>query len=351
MTREKSMAKRLALASLTLNVVVLAALIWALQRQTPPITADVAAGARARPSASVTGSSLLRLHARLQGAGLDEPAAGRVLAQVLHSSGADAASAEYWKPSLAASRARALAQYDELQKARGAVRASIGELALDDPELAVLFRPYGSELDFLSPQKQMALQEVEMQDLRSARSAMPLDESAQIKAALSASEWQEYRYRRSTLRQRLLATGFDFTRDEYRAVFDAVAAARREREGALVAGIVGDPVREPQLAEQIRQALGAERFATFQKVQDPLYVTLIHVGKTQNLPAETIDAAYALVSQNNQGLSRSTGRAPLSPAQRDAELRGLLGAAAFDLFSRLSPRANSNQMAVFTVGR
>jgi hypothetical protein len=58
------------------------------------------------------------------------------------------------------SRARVLAQYDELQKARAAVRGAMGESALSDPALAPLFRPYGPELDFLSSQKQIALQEM-----------------------------------------------------------------------------------------------------------------------------------------------------------------------------------------------
>jgi hypothetical protein len=342
------MTTRLTTVSLGLNVLLAAVLIWVLQRQTPQATADEPVSAHAQ---SLGDSPLLQLHARLRGAGLDEATSARILVQVLQTSSTTDASAEYWKASIAASRAHAWSQYDELQKARGAVRDAIGEVALSDPALAPLFHPYGSKLDFLSPQKQMALQDIEMQSLGSATLASTSGESAQIKALLSSSELQEYRYRTSDLRQRLLATGFDFTRDEYRATFDAVFATRTEQEVALTAGILGDTLRDPQLAAQIRKALGAARFATFRKVQDPLYVTLRHVGATHSLSAETVDAAYAIVSASDQGRPSSAGRQQLSSAQAEAELRRLLGPAAFELLSRLLPRANSSQFAAFSVSR
>ena len=337
------MTKHLTVASLALNVVVLTALIWVLQRQTPQVAAPMPVVAHDQAGASISGSALLRLHGELRKAGLDEASTQRVLAQVLRSAEARGASAEYWKSDLAASRTRTLAQYDELRRARTAIRSAIGARALDEADFALLFRPYGTELDFLSPEKQMALQEIEMQDLSGS--------DTQLKALLSGSDWQEYRYRRSPLRQRLLATGFDFTRDEYRAVFDAISAVHGEQEVAFTAGLVGDPVRDPQLAAHLRRALGTERFATFQKVQDPLYMTLVHVGRAHNLSDRTIDAAYTLVSESDQGMVRTASHAPLNSAQQDAELRKLLGGPAFDLFSSLAPpRTNSNQVVVFTSG-
>lgn len=321
------MQKSLALTSVALNVALICALAWNWQRDA---------------------TGIAQVQTDLRSAGLDELQAWKAVGILLQS--AATGEAEYWKPNFVSSNARELASYEELLKARDALRASIGEGAVHDPRFAPLFQPYQTDLGFLPPAQQMELQSIMMKQLR--QPGAPEGVDAQIKSLLSAEHWKEYQYRKSPLRQRLLASGFDFSEQEYRAVFDLVAAASVERNLAFSAGAIGDPAANPELSQALRDALGEERFARFRKVQDPNYATLLHVARSHDLPTSSIDGAYALIMENNadrQRVGRSLGADP-ARSERESQLREILGPQAFEEFSKLSPSYGPNQMAAF-IGR
>jgi hypothetical protein len=146
--------------------------------------------------------------------------------------------------------------------------------------------------------------------------------------------------------------GMDATEAEFRSVYeirkaferswpadsvDPQDAARMEQWGTALLG----------LEEQIKQALGEERYAMYQRGQDARFHDLNVTSTRFGLPREKAAEAYEYLRISESERSRVLGNASLTPEQQaevvrriDAEtqrsLRELLGAGAYYYFSRLS---------------
>lgn len=117
---------------------------------------------------------------------------------------------------------------------------------------------------------------------------------------LSPEELAEYELRFSqtanTLRQELRL--FNATEEEFRHIFQM----RQELDSEFPPEFLrDDPVlrdqrheAEEQMKAQLREILGADRFAAFRRSQDPEYQLLIELSNQLHLPRERADAVYEI---------------------------------------------------------
>ena len=92
---------------------------------------------------------------------------------------------------------------------------------------------------------------------------------------------------------------------------------------------------DPELAElaesrtkALRDLLGADRYAAYERLQDSTYVTLRDLGKQHGVNAESVVQAYELVRNR-------AGEATPESASFDAQLKTLLGDDAFNEWVQL----------------
>jgi hypothetical protein len=197
-----------------------------------------------------------------------------------------------------------------------------------------------SRLDFLPEEKQAAVLEIQNR-FAAARAALESSSTNQtllrqkggeletwrdreLQAALTASEYDEYRLRISAaadVRNRLPA--FDGTEDEFRAI--ALAEMKSKNDA---------PVRE---------LLGPERFAAYQRAQDNDYLQTLRVTDRFKLPEESAvqiyqmqrDAlAHAKIIRNDNSRTNEERQAILQAIQAETErsIGSVFGPTAFAVY-------------------
>jgi hypothetical protein len=157
---------------------------------------------------------------------------------------------------------------------------------------------------------------------------------AALAQAMTPTQMEDYE-------MRITDTGIDMrsqfaqmsvSEEEFRKIF----RARREAEspyggGNLTTGGIeydaaGNPIdggqqRRAKLQDEIKAALGEERYAQYQKSSDYSYQTLSRLGERYGLAPDAIDEAYALQKQMNA--ARQTAMVADSAEARSARLRKL----------------------------
>ena len=197
-----------------------------------------------------------------------------------------------------------------------------------------------SRLDFLPEEKQASVLEIKRRfaDARAALESSSTNQTLlrqkgseletrrdrELQAALTPSEYDEYHLRISAaadVRDRLPA--FDGTEEEFRAI--ALAKMNSKSD------------------EPIRQLLGPERFAAYQRAQDDGYLQTLRVTDRSKLPEESAvqihqmqrDAlALAKKVQNDKSRTDEERQAILQAIQAETErsIGGVLGPAAFAVY-------------------
>jgi hypothetical protein len=134
--------------------------------------------------------------------------------------------------------------------------------------------------------------------------ALGAEEDRQIKALFTPQELDEYKLRTAPEADcRLRLAGFDATEEELRAI----VRANLNKRGA--AG------RKPA-EEQIRLALGDERFAAYQRASDAIYQQTLRITERFDLPPETAAQVYQL-----QKVAETEARRVREDTKRSAEKR------------------------------
>lgn len=179
-----------------------------------------------------------------------------------------------------------------------------------------------TRLSFLPEEKRNAFQEIEqdyqdlLQEVQHEMSgfALPSDtekirflkeeQKRDLAALLTPAELADYELRMSRTAQQLRwkMTRFDATEDEYRKVF----ALQKAFDDSQNTDAYGNPVSqgpddwekrreaEKNLADQIKEALGAERYADYARAQNHEYQQLQSVAKRLSLPPETAGTVFNL---------------------------------------------------------
>ena len=202
----------------------------------------------------------------------------------------------------------------------------------------------GAELEFLTPDKIAALTRLEDKfqsdwaESEQANPSLPYEEGqakrrellvkkdSEIEALLTPAELEEYRMRKSNVaNERGNLADLDITSDQMRDIARANLKTNR--------------------TEAVKQVLGTEQAAAYQRASDGQYQLALKVSERFNLPHETVDQVYAMQSEatarateirNDTGRSREEREAILQAikAEADRSMSAVLGAKAFKAFQQ-----------------
>ena len=149
----------------------------------------------------------------------------------------------------------------------------------------------------------------------------------QLTSVLSPQQLEEFllRYSENANRLRRELTGFNATPDEFRALFHATDAINREID-ARASGDDAASQRTRQTLElqrliAIRNALGPERFAAYQTVNDPAYRDAMAVAQQVGGGDETALALYEISRATTDEFNRIRNDPTLTDAQKQQQLR------------------------------
>jgi hypothetical protein len=317
--------------SAALNVVLVSALAVAVVG--PRLSHSGSLRATGMPPAPALSRHDLRATERaLQSAGFSSEEARHVVYLMVADSAGEPVPYEYWKPASARDAAERIAHVQRDEVARTTLTRIYGDDAAADSAFAPAFRPYQRELPMLASDQQLRLQSLRVEQLKAnggrvtAGPRPPEMIEATFAQDLRDETLFEYQLRESPLARGLSALPFDFTEQEFRESFRALAAANPE-------GVMGPAIamtamwRDPALFSALRSVLGAERYAQFDRMRDPRYMMLRRIGSMHGASDDKINQAYALM--NTSGASASA----LEP-----KLSGLLGPeAAADIVRAYDP--------------
>jgi hypothetical protein len=281
----------------------------------------------------------------LRALGLSEDSAKRALVGVLQSQWRPAI-AEYWRSPHARQIHERIDQYREDAAIRAIVLDAFGPAAAEAAGFAAVFKPLQNEFPTLSSQQQLAILAVErsVDEERLAQLAQPVARAFaptvnsardRLASILNSAELLEYDLRRSLTAQRLAASGFAFTEQEFRDVFAIHSSGASVKDGVLLQSAFG-------LEPKLRAALGPERYELFARSQDPAFRTLASIARLHNLPPEKVEAAYRIVRQaahkpggiEPQPGTRLAGQVGAKLDKRSAdELMAVLGTAAYEQYA------------------
>lgn len=182
------------------------------------------------------------------------------------------------------------------------------------------------------------------------------DELARI---LEPAEFEDYELRNSPVAQRLRdgLVGIELTADEFRSIF----RWQKPLEGRVGndapsadSAPAGQPAQQQKiLDDQIRNLLGDERFAEYQRGQDPDFQSLYQFVQGFQLSPNVAAGIYDLQKQTAQQQSALAANPALSEPERsqamadiqrknNAVVKGLIGDKAFDLYRKLFDNRGSD---------
>lgn len=135
------------------------------------------------------------------------------------------------------------------------------------------------------------------------RKSMERRKREEITALLTTEELEQYDLRTSQLSHRLrfnLDT-FQPTGEEFGNIFRVLGKAEPELGGGFYTLVSGDGMAgtrpnqvQARLDEELKEALGEERFLEYSKKRDANYRGLDKLGQRFGLPAEVVDALYLI---------------------------------------------------------
>jgi hypothetical protein len=316
---------------------------------------EVAKHISSSAQATATATDVKRLYNQLTACGITAPNAKRLLAAPLPA--ATEGAYEYWRPTTIRQLSQQLAEYDARQLQRAALVKAFGKTAIDDDEFSKIFFPFAQRWSYLSRSQQATLEATLAHQQRNRLAAfrgrgIPIDSRApvattELERLISIDGAREYNIHESALAQSLSNIGFNFSEEEFRRVFIILSKATGGNAGAMAARL--NPLRmgdeHDPITLQIKEALGADRFAEYQKSQDPKYRVLLAAGDLYGVSAANLETAYRVSADTAAKIALTVKQGPVLSvsaskeigelrAYQEQKLRTLLGAEAFDFFMR-----------------
>ena len=263
-----------------------------------------------------------------------------------------AAERPFWEP-VTPDRNTAAALTQLTKEENRAIRDALGPDALrDENAVAVLRRqfPTFSETKIDAIQRlRESLNETAQEFLTTEGGEAPpelvtlmKEHEVAIARLLTPQEREEYDLRASstalTLRQRL--TGFDPTEQEFRALFALQSnyAATNNRPAAAVDLWRPTSPVDNQLVEEMKSAIGEQRYADFLRSNDASYQQTARLMARLELPPDTADHVYAVQKEIQQRATTLEINRALTPSERNAQLSALAAEAQTKVISVLGPR-------------
>ena len=149
----------------------------------------------------------------------------------------------------------------------------------------------------------------------------------ELASILTPQELEEYELRHSNVAENLRGqlAGFEPTEEEFRRLFRVQKDFEKEINRSL-SGDEADMVRDDAqdaLNQEMRKVLGENRFAEWERAQDPDYKALLQVADRFNLPRELSANVYSMKLQAEQQKVQVDANPNLSPQQRQAALEAI----------------------------
>jgi len=149
----------------------------------------------------------------------------------------------------------------------------------------------------------------------------------QLAAVLSPQQLEEFllRYSENANRLRRELNGFNATPEEFRALFRATDTIDREIDARAIGNDPASQTARQNLAQQrlaaVREALGPERFAAYQMLNDPAYHNALAVAQQSGGGEETAEALYEITRATQDELNRIRNDPTLTDAQKALQSR------------------------------
>jgi hypothetical protein len=256
------------------------------------------------------------------------------------------ADAPYWKPEPTSSlnnpkffeelnqiyrdRSRMLRQLlgDELLASAGgdataAQRRQFGDIP--KAKIDLVQRVVDDYADMLS-QVRAATQGITLPEDREKMALLEREKHNDLAAILTPQELESYEMRNSNVTSRLrqALTIMDATEDEFRAIF-------RAQQGVAdllypTGGVIGADMSrlrqeaQAKVNQDIKAALGEQRFADYQRSTDYEYQQLVRIAQRENIPTETVNRTYGIRDTVVQESGRIYDDKVMTPDEKRAAL-------------------------------
>lgn len=220
----------------------------------------------------------------------------------------------YWTSLVQRSAISNLAQLQFDERARHALVEEFGPTAANAAPFKRVFQPFADKYPFLSPAKQVALQQILIKSHDATLSNRSVDTAAsnslnakaknEIRTLLSDEEYFEYQLRESDFARRLADGRFEFTEKEFRDVFQLYFEA--ELDEPAVANQFAVPRNEHRpvdLARSLQSVMGSERYLQYQRSRDPVFVLLSREAGKFDVGAAKVESAYKLIQETDQQIA------------------------------------------------
>ncbi|MFN0066590.1 MAG: hypothetical protein ACKVYV_03040 [Limisphaerales bacterium] len=248
------------------------------------------------------------------------------------------------------------------QEKRALLKELLGVDIAEKPEeiVAAMMNPFDSMLDFLPAEKRARLLELEQEfgarqakmftgghmDEEDGKAMRDLNREKRevIRGLLSPEEFADYELRMSetAMQMRFSLNGFEPTEDEFRRVFE-LRRGFDEEFGPMFGGADEEQMQarneaQAKLNEGLKQLLGEERYADYERVQDFAWQSLSKVAERQGLDDAGARALWEVKQAAEAEAGRIRGDAALSAEQRTAALAAIQQETERELTARLGEK-------------
>jgi hypothetical protein len=266
----------------------------------------------------------------------------------------------FWKPTPSMGMdPKRMADYMQLVGERSKLlRDVLGNFALrDDGDItSVQRRRYGDistakidsveqinqDYSEMTAQVRAAMNGITLPEDRAKLALLKSEEQADLAAVLTPAELEDYNMRNSTVTTLLrpaLAL-FNATPDEFRAIYNVEQPLSDQLYPTAPLSYNDMMQTRQQLADQLKAALGDQRYADFARSSDRDYQQLAQLEERDNLPPGTALQAYNLRDNLSQESNRIFSDPTLDTDQKRAALQSLAQNTRSQLTATLGPTAS-----------
>ncbi|MSU36050.1 MAG: hypothetical protein EXS36_13295 [Pedosphaera sp.] len=174
---------------------------------------------------------------------------------------------------------------------------------------------------------------------------------------LEGRELEDYEIRRSTVAARLgkELAGFQPTEEEFRSLYKMHREVEESYGGTLLANQVekfdaaSNTEKEKELQESVRQELGPERYAAYQKFRDPKWQLVEKIDQRFQLGPEKMEETYEITREAVEFIERAKSGLLVEETAKQGDLleqklRTLLGDKAFAVYQARAEQVFARQI-------
>ncbi|MEO5959504.1 MAG: hypothetical protein ABIZ49_02450 [Opitutaceae bacterium] len=182
----------------------------------------------------------------------------------------------------------------------------------------------------MTAQVRSAMQGVTLPEDREKMALLEREKRADLAAILSPQELEDYEMRSSTtsMRLRQAMTFMDASEDEFRSIY-RIQQQFADQINPVGGLITADMMQQRtaatlKAAEQIKAALGDQRFAEYTRASNNEFQQLTRLAQRENIPSDVALRTFNLRDTVAQESNRIAADTSLDPAQKRAALQSLV---------------------------